>query len=604
MAHRSSVPTILLAPVALMAAACGGGSNVDNASPRVSAVPQQSTTGSSAFSLDLDSYVSDREGAPLTYMVTSGGGAFAGSVYSNTFDTMGEYTVGFTVTDGMKTTESSFDVRVTSGNFVVVKEDNSGVLLFDSRTNASVRVAGAAPAPSLAAGLGDGRLVYQLGTPGAGMQLWVFDPLTRTNTRLGANATGDATFRARTSDDKLVYSTGAGNDQQLFFYNPVTGVARLLADDVLSTITVTVNTDDLVFYELNAAGQADVWCYDPTEDETFAVGTEPTDEQLQGALADGGVVFSRVGGGGEGDLFYYRVGTGLVEIGTDVSALATDDKTFNAAGTASQVVFTASDGVVTELYAWNPASGQTTAISAVIGSGAWDLFAALGAGNEVVWQRVVSAGEVDAYFYDLDSATTGTVRDAADISQVLGVSGDGTTAWAFVRPSGTTSNLIAVSLVASPATQTWAAGGAVSTSVGVLANGDVVGQRADGTALAGFDVSVGTWGTPIAGTGLAFAGDGVDAGDFVYSLTVAAQTDLSMFDASANGSVVVSDTAGNDVFQIRTADGTLLFTRVVTGNANADLFVWNAATATRLTQADAASLLHDHTVLGKYTGSN
>src|SRR5688572_31737682 len=45
---------------------------------------------------------------------------------------------------------------------------------------------------------------------------WIFDPLTRANTRLAATASGDATYRAKTGDDKIVYTTGGGDDQQLW----------------------------------------------------------------------------------------------------------------------------------------------------------------------------------------------------------------------------------------------------------------------------------------------------------------------------------------------------------------------------------------------------
>lgn len=598
MVHRPTPSQLSLAAVSLFVAACGGGSNVSNASPRVDAVPQQSTTGASAFSLDLAAWVSDREGQSLTYAVESGGGSFAGSVYSNTFDTMGEYTVDFTVSDGMKTTRGSIPVRVTAANFAVVREDTSGLLLLDTRTEAFLRIAGAAPTPSLAAGLPSGRLAYHLAAP-AGQQLWLFDPLKRTNTRLAAQAGGDVTLRASTSDGRLVYTTGSGNDLELFSYNPTTGVVREIAEGVLASVTVAVNADDLVFHEVGVAGQADVYAYDPAADEVFAVGTAATDEQIQAVLPNGGVVFTRVGAGGEADLMYYRVGTGLVEIGLDVTGLDTRTKTFHGFGSGSQVVFGADNGGDHELFHWNPADGQTTTIA----SGADHGFDAIAAGNEVVYHVVVSGSEQDVFFHDLDDDSVATVRDAADVSAVLGVTSDGTTSWALLRPSGATSSLLAVSLVATPATQTWAAGGAVSTTVGLLANGDVVGRRADGAALNVFDVSAGTWGSAIAGSGLAFAGDGIDDGDFVYSLTAGGQTDLSMWDASASAQVVVSDTAGNDVFQILTADGTVLFTRVVSGNSNADLFVWDGSTATRLTAADGAGLLHDHTVLGKYAGS-
>jgi hypothetical protein len=598
---RTTCSTRLVALAGLLAAACGGGSNVSNASPRISEVPQQSTTGG-VFTLDLADYVSDREGSALTYTVTAGGGAFTDSTYAHTFDSMGEYTVEFTVSDGVKTTPGSFRVRVTEANLVVVREDQSGLLLLDSRTNAFVRVTGAAATPDFAAGLGDGRLVYHVAGAG-GQQLWVFDPLSRQATRLGAGDPAPAAFVASTSDDRVVFTTGSGASRRLYVHNPATGLTRDIAQDVLNTLTVLENGAGLVFYEVGVDGQSDVYFYDPTEDEAVAVGTAATDEQLLATLPNGGVVFSRVGGGGELDLFYYRVSTGLVEIGSDVGAIASNEKVYHAFGSASQVVFSARSGAVSDVYFWNPANGQTTSISAAFTAGNYDLYASIGTGNEVVLQRVVSVAEVDAYFYDLDSGTSGTVRDAGDVSAVVAVAGDGTTAWAFVLPSGANTTLLATSLVGTPSTQTWAAGGAVAADVARLANGDVMARRADGTALNMFDVSAGSWGPGIAGADLAFAGEGLDAGDFVYSLTASGQTDLSMWDASAAASVVVSNTAGADVYQALTADGTILFTRVTAGNSNSDLFVWDGTAATQLTDEDAAGIRHDHVVLGTYSGS-
>ena len=604
MVHRSTSTTFLVATAALSVTACGGGSNVSNASPRLSEVPVQSTAGGTAFSLDLGDYVTDREGATLTYAVTSGGGSFAGDTYTNTFDTLGAYDVDFTVSDGAKTTTGTFRVKVTSANLVVLREDTTGLLLLDSATNAIVRVTAAAPTPTFKAGLGDGRVVYE--TAGSPKKLWIYDLFARTNTQLGSGE-GDATYEAKTSDSKLLFTTGTTNDRLLRLFNPQTGVSREIASGLLSTRTILVNSDNLVFFEVGVGGQSDIYAYDPSTDETFAVGTEATDEQLEAVLPNGGVVFSRVSGSGAHDLFYYKVSTGLVEIGTDVTALDTRDKAYAGQGTNSHVVFTAETGTTRSICSWNPNNGDTTEIStATGGTTERDTFAAIGAGNEVVFNRtdvVSTPNESDAFFYDLDTGVNATVRNGADVSEVLGVSSDGTTAWAFVRPSGTTSSLLAVSLVASPSTQTFAAGGAVSSTLGVLANGDVVGQRSDGTALNLFDVSAGTWGTAITGTGLVFGGDGIDTGDFVYAVTVSGQTDLSMWDASGTTSVVVSNTTGNDAFQAKTANGTVLFTRVVGSNTNRDLFVWNGTAETRLTQADSAGLLHDHTVLGKFAAT-
>jgi hypothetical protein len=235
----------LLVAVAVSVAACGGGSNVSDASPRITSVPQQSTTGDNAFSLDLATYVTDREGSALTYAVTGGGGAFAGSVYSNTFATMGVYTVEFTVTDGTKVTTGSFDVRVTEGSFVVVKEDQSGVLLLDSRTNGIVRVAGATSTPTFVTGLADGRLVY--GKAGAtGDQLWVFDPMARTNTQLTPAADGDLVYEAKTSDGRILYTEVGSVETTLHMFNPRTGLDREIA--VGTQIDAFVDVADIVYY--------------------------------------------------------------------------------------------------------------------------------------------------------------------------------------------------------------------------------------------------------------------------------------------------------------------------------------------------------------------
>ena len=597
MDHRSKLTTHLLATVALLAAACGG-SNVSNASPRIDSVPLQATTGASAFSLDLAGYVSDREGAALTYAVTSGGGSFAGSVYSNTFATMGDYTVEFTVSDGSKTSAGSFTVRVTAGNFVVVREDNNGLLLLDSRTDDFVRVAGASSPPSYVTGLADGRLVYQLAAAAA-QQLWVFDPLTRQNTQVAADATTDVVYRQQTNDGKLIYSTGSGNDLRLFLYNPNTGITRDIAQGVLSTVTVVVDSDNIVFYEVGVNGQADVYAYDPSQDEVFAVGTGATDEQIMAAVPTGGVVFTRLGGGGEADLFCYRTTAGLVEIGSDLSALDTRNKVFHACGTADQVVFSAVNGGDNDLYAWSPTNGQTT----VVASGASYAFDLLATGNELVYHEVVSGSEQDVFFRDLDTGTAATVRNNSDVSQVLGHSGDGSINWVFLLPSGTASNIVAVSLVASPVTVSWGAGSNASTELGILLNGDVVTRAASGNRISVFDISAQNWVPDTVGSGFAFRGDGIAPGDYVFSSTVSGQTDLSMWSDDAAAVLVVSDVTGDDTFQARTVDGTVLFTRVISGNTNADLFVWDGTTAVQLTGTEPAGTRCDHSVLGTYTGT-
>ena len=87
MCHPVRVTSLLA--FALLATSCGGGSSVSNAAPRISAVPQQYTPGGSVFALDLDDFVTDREGSTLTYTVTSPEGSFTGSTFSARFVIVG-----------------------------------------------------------------------------------------------------------------------------------------------------------------------------------------------------------------------------------------------------------------------------------------------------------------------------------------------------------------------------------------------------------------------------------------------------------------------------------------------------------------------------------
>lgn len=594
MARRLTFRSTALTGLGLLTA-CSNGGNVSNAAPRISAVPPQQVAGATEFSLDLDGYVTDREGVPLAYTVATGGGAFAGSVYSNTFDSMGDHTVEFTVTDGAKTTTGSFDVRVRSADFAVVREDLNGLFLVDTGTNQSLRIAASSAEPSLATGLDDGRLVYHVA--GAVNQLWIYDPLTRRSARLAADQDSAAVYKAKTSDGRILYAVGTSVEATLSIYNPRTELAREIATGQLLQVMVT--NDDLVFYEVQVDGQTDVYFYDPETDGSQAVGTDERAETLVTTLVNGAVVFSRVGAGGEHHLMNYRRSVGLVEVGADQSALATRDKTFLAGGQGGQVVFSAPDAGSGELFYWSPTTGQTTPIA----TGSDAVFDAMTTSGQVVFHDVVGSTEHDVYFYDINTDLAATVRDDSDIGQVLGVTESSGTAWAIVRASGDPNNLLAISLVATPVSQSWAAAGATATSVNVLANGDVVAARSDASALGVFDAAAGAWSTAVSGTNLVFGGAGIDAGDFVFSRTVSGQTDLSMWDASETAAITVSNEAGNEVFQAHTLSNTVLFTRVTAPNTNADLFAWNGTTVTQVTDIDSANLRHDHAVLGTYAGS-
>ena len=79
MVKSSNIRIHLLVATALAATSCSDGRSVDNASPRITDIPQQATAGGATFSLDLSAYVSDRESTTLSYSVVTGGGSFTDS---------------------------------------------------------------------------------------------------------------------------------------------------------------------------------------------------------------------------------------------------------------------------------------------------------------------------------------------------------------------------------------------------------------------------------------------------------------------------------------------------------------------------------------------
>lgn len=593
MAHRVLGPVLFIS-LGLTTAACGNGGKVSNASPRIDEIPLQSTVGSTVFSLDLDDYVADREGATLTYAVTSGGGSFAGSVYSNQFDTMGSHTVAFTVDDGAKVADGTFEVVVTTANLAVVTEDTSGLLLLDTGSNELVRVAGQSAGITPLAGLDDGRLVYQVGG-GSQQTVRIFDPLTRTSVAVASQPTGAVTYLTHTADNQVVYRVQDGSNYTLHLYNPRSALSRILTAEALSTVTAMANTDNLLFYERSVGGQSDIWFYDIAEDEHVAVGTSTTDEQLQAVLPNGAVVFSRVGPGGETDLFYYRVATGLVEIGLDNTALDSVSKLWSGNDTNSKVVFHAEVGGVDSLFSWSPTNGQTTTIHDTYDCTVVDI----GSGNEVLY-TTNNAGAVTVRFYDLDDATAGNLLAAAGSVAVSELADGGSKRWALFVDAAAPNDMVAKSLESVPTTQTYSAASAQGTGA-LLRNGDFVASLLDGSQLCHFDATAGSWDTPITGTQLAFSGDGVDAGDFVYTDDVG-QSELFVWDESASGVVAIGASSADEAGGTRTEDGTILFLRRAT-SGNWNLFVWDGSTATQLTDEDEIGNTHDYAVDSTYSGS-
>lgn len=605
--------TSRISPVLMLVAfglpACG--SNVGNAAPRIASIPTQHAAGKGAtFSVDLATWVTDAAGSTLTYTVQSGGGAFSGSTYSNTFESMGEFTVSFQVSDGQKASLGTFTVVVHAANFAVVRVDGANLRLLDADTEKFLLVSQSPSVETFRAGLATGPLVFERLT-GSNYDLFTYSPATRTTTVLGNATDKNERWVANATGGRVVFSvTPPGGTADLFVHDSAAGQVRTIsAITGVDSGNVFVDGNGLVFFERTATGNSDVWYWNPATDTATAVSTDAADETLVGALAGGGVLFTRPGGTAETDLFYFTTGTGVLEVGIDVPALGSRSKTWHAATSDGRIVFAATDTTVApatvNLYLWNPDGSSTTTVSATT-TGEQNTFHAITTNDIVVYTATDTANggnDIIAYTVSNGSRVTANAANTTHVFQAVTTVGS-SSAVVYTIPGGSTS--IHVYNIAN-ATR-YDANAASYTFAKVLPNGRVVFmQTTAGGGIFSYDHVANTFHAVSTGLGVpTFQADGVAAGDFVFSLEVSGQTDLFLWDESATAVVTVSSAAEDDTFQaVAPESGKVLFTRTGAGG-NQDLFVFDPSdTSTeQLTTVDEIGNVHDFAVVGTYSADD
>ena len=394
---------LALASGALLASCTDGGGA---ASPSISTIPQQYSAGGSSFTLDLTTYVDSED--PSTYAVTSGGGSFTGSVYTNTFDTIGTYTVQFNVTDFRSQTQSgSFQVKVTSSEIAYVKI-GQGFKIYDCNTAhlSDMLIQDDGRTKNLEAVLSDGAFVLEV-TQSGNQDLWLYDPNVPSLTILAETANDDV-YESKTSDDVVFYRSGAANAYELYSYDKLRDFTRGVTsgigtgNDTRSEDNPTVNTSDWVLFEASLnSGPADIWSWDISKSEAAIVSDASTAESVIATLSDGSFILTRIGAGGETDLYKWSKSGGMVEIGADLdtSTPFTESKTYAGASSSGDVVFTTSDGSDTDIYVWKASTGQTKTISATANN---EAYCGIQSTGDVVYQ-ITASGNVSLYLYDLSA---------------------------------------------------------------------------------------------------------------------------------------------------------------------------------------------------------
>jgi hypothetical protein len=543
--------------------------------PRLSTIPLQSVSGGSTFTLDLSTYVTD-DTVTATYAVTSGGGSFSGSVYSKSFETLGTYTVDFKVTDFRgKVTTGSFQVKVTSAVLAIVKE-GSGVSYFDVQGSKLMTVfQNDGRTKTYKAALSDGCTVFEV-TDASQTDLYLWDPSEKILKTISADSTKNETYACKTSDKKICYQKGSSPNRSLHLYDPSNeGTTDFTASNGESRDEkdAVVDSADLIYFESAKNGLSDIYSYNPSTSKVVAISTHARDEDIVAVLPNDALLFRRKGDGGEWDLFYYKSGTGVVEVGSDLdgSSPFTESKTFKGRTTNSRVIFETSNGSDIDLYIWNPSTGQTTAIAT---SGVDETFQAVGDTNLVIYKIATSSSNGDLSYFDPSAGSSTSVGSSSDDEAYNGSLSNGDII--FTRDTGGNGKDLYVYDVTGSSATAFPSATTTATDyvfAKILSNDHVVYTIS--TSIYLYNATAGTTTNITTSTGTeTYAGE-TSGGDFVISLNDGSQTDLYLWDESASSAVAISTTAGNDSFQSGTSTGQILFSRVASGSTTSELYVWN-----------------------------
>ncbi|MEZ5990315.1 MAG: hypothetical protein R3F30_14585 [Planctomycetota bacterium] len=562
----------------LSATACNGEGGAK--SPRWGTIPAMQASTGSTFVFDAAPYLED-DTATAQFEVIDGGGSFTGSVYQHDFPGLGTYEVWIRATDFRgKAGTTRIVVRVTATQLAVVRS-GSGVYLWDTRTGKYTLALGDnGTARTFEAGLTDGSQVYEFDQFGQ-KDLFFHQPSTPETRTIADESTVDEVYAGKTADDMVLYVRGTAPTRSVWLWDPRTGYGfRVTAGPAAGPqprdeAAPVVASGNRLYFESGSAGSMDVYRMDLDTRTVTAVSTDAADERIQGVLPDGAVVFSRVGTGGEIDLYYHRPDVGTTEIGADLTdkTVPTDpydwDKTFKGANASSQVVFEGSDGSDTDVYFWDPTTEVTTPIRTTTPDP--DLFVGITATGKVVVKEVNGATDHDVFLFSpatLSSATVSTGLAAVSLEGNLS-NGD------FVLTSDDLAGNRDLYLGTDAGGIATISANAADDAFGAVASDDAVAFTRSGDVFRFASAAATNLTGGLTGA-CSFAGLG-GGGDLVIAEVNGADTDLHLWDASLPGIVTITAGTGVNTWQAAADGGKQLFIRLATGETNTDLWVWDPA---------------------------
>lgn len=574
--------------------ACGQ-SGTDNAAPRLtSSIPEQSTASGSSFTLDLATYVSDRETASnaLNYQVVSGGGTFAGTTYSNTFAMLGTHTVTVRVTDAQgKALDTTFDVEVRSANVAVITEADDLRLLDTASLQTRLLTTGGGRPLTVKATLPSGYVVYERQV-GSDYDLYLYDAFTTANVALGEDANAVERFAAKLGDHRILFTAASSTGEVLKMHDVRTGTTQTVPATTAEGSevgTVVVDENSHVFFDWARNGTYAVVEYDPATNSTTAIDEAAYPRIMARALPGGGALYqaeSATNGPSNRALGY---------IAHEQTAAYG-----NGAGTTHYVV--APNGVVVyaaaqDIVAWNPRARTSTAITAT--AGVTELAALALPNNNIVYHSLVNGtSDVNVVLYDAAAGASRNFPASAVADQAVGNLSDNRVIVSKAEATGTHLYLATYSggvVNDAPIADT---SGQSFELVKVLANDKIVYRNTTSGGL--FLFNPGTSGTTSLGATAQFVAEMPTSGDFVFKANPSAQFDLSLWDDSATGTVSLANGTTDEENAYGLSDGRIVFTRAVTGGTTRNLFVWKPSdqSVTQITDNTA-----DHTLVEAFAVS-
>ena len=585
------------ATLALLAACNKAG--VDNAAPRLTNnIPAQSVGGGSQLSLDFASYVSDREtpAANLTYTVVSGGGTFTGTTYSNTFETLGTYTVTVRVVDPAgKRLDLSFEVDVTTANLGVMTTGND-LRLLDTDTLVTRPLAnGGGFTVTYAGSLGHGCVAYGRQV-GADQDLFLYDARTTRTVVLGDAIDALETFAGTVGGDRVLFFVQRGATKALKMYDARLGTARTIAEAEGESVTnVAASGTTALFFTWTVGGQGDIFRYDLTSNVTTAIAADALAEALDRVLPSGAILFTRRGGNGETDLFYWKSGVGTLEVGGDVGGIATLSKSVGFVNGQDVVMFQVQNGAQSDVYVWNPASGASVAVGV---TGDDEVARGVLASGNFVFD--VNAGGTDRnlLLFDVAAPAVRTFPASAVDDALVGVLSDsrmvvskntagGVHLFLAAYAAGTVNEVTIINTN----TQSFAL-------AKVLANDKIVYHNSTTGGLGLYNPANAA--TFSAGANAQFVAEMPTVGDFVFKFDNGGQFDLVLWDETAATTVAVAGGATDEEQAVGVANGRIVFSRELPASNVRELFVWRESDQT-ITQITDDGV--DHQVVATFAAA-